>query len=33
MIVPADFLKALLDVPELKAPREAAILQMTGAKR
>ncbi len=33
MIVPADFLKALLDIPELKAPREAAILQMTGAKK
>jgi hypothetical protein len=32
MIVPADFLKALLDAPELKVLREAAVLQVTTAK-
>jgi hypothetical protein len=31
MIVPVDFLKTLLDAPELKAPREAYFLSQTNS--
>lgn len=33
MIVPADFLKALLDIPEFKASREAGVLQAMSVKK
>jgi len=33
MIVPADLLKALLDAPELKGPREAYFSRMAGASK